>query len=170
MLAAPVRDFAPYLRATAERKSARSARTVAPPPAHPHLQPRRRLLPPPSPASAGTRPPMREPHPAPRSNLPFRLSVPENDPLALHVVYALYAAAVVFAIPGMFGVLLAYLKRRDVGGTYLDSHVVCQTRSFWFCLDLWLSGCFTVLLVVGLMLLSPPFFWFFYRLTNVRKR
>src|SRR3546814_3552353 len=127
MLPASVRGFAQYRRATAERKSARSARTVPPPPAHPHLQPRRRLLPPPSAASAGTRPPMRDPHPAPRSNLPFRLSVPENDPLALHVVYALYAAAGVFAIPGRFGVLLAYRKRRAVGGSFLQSTVVWRT-------------------------------------------
>src|SRR3546814_8020753 len=121
MLAAPVRDFAPYLRATAERKSARSARTVAPPPAHPHLQPRRRLLPPPSAASARTRPPMRDPHPAPRSNPPFRLSGPENDPLALPVVHALYAAAAAFATPGTFGVPMAFLMRRALSGTYLES-------------------------------------------------
>ncbi|HEY9568994.1 MAG TPA: hypothetical protein VIR38_12950 [Thalassobaculum sp.] len=107
---------------------------------------------------------MRDPHPAPRSNLPFRLSVPENDPLALHVVYALYAAAVVFAIPGMFGVLLAYLKRRDVGGTYLESHVVWQTRTFWIWLALWLAGWFTVILVVGWLLLGLAYVWLIYRI------
>src|SRR3546814_18057782 len=111
MLAAPVRDFAPYLRATAERKSAQSARTVAPPPAHPHLQPRRRLLPPPSAASAGTRPPTRDPHPAPPRNLPFRLPVPANPPLALPAPYAPYPHAVTFPPPRPFGAPLAYLQR-----------------------------------------------------------
>src|SRR3546814_7955355 len=64
----------------------------------------------------------------------------------------------------MFGVLLAYLKRRDVGGTYLESHVVWQTRTFWIWLALWLAGWFTVILVVGWLLLGLAYVWLIYRI------
>src|SRR3546814_16242180 len=64
----------------------------------------------------------------------------------------------------MFGVLLAYLKRRDVGGTYPESHVVWQTRTFWIWLALWLAGRFTVILVVGWLLLGLDYVWLIYRI------
>src|SRR3546814_12389718 len=64
----------------------------------------------------------------------------------------------------MFGVLLAYLKRRDVGGTYLESHVIWQTRTFWIWLALWLAGWFTVILVVGWLLLGLAYVWLIYRI------
>lgn len=102
--------------------------------------------------------------PAARRNLPFRLAVPENDRLAIHVVYALYAAAVAFAIPGMFGVLLAYLKLGDVRGSYLETHVTWQIRTFWIWLILWLAGWATVIVLVGWLLLGFASLWLVYRI------
>ena len=63
-----------------------------------------------------------------------------------HVIYGLHAAAVVigvtssatvaggfvFGLPSLIAVLLNYLKRSDVRGTWLESHFVWQIRTFWF--------------------------------------
>lgn len=85
-----------------------------------------------------------------------------------HVIYGLHALAVVvgvtgaatiagafvFGVPSLLGVVLNYLKRREVVGTWLDSHYRWQIRTFWFT-ALWL-------LVYGLpviTIIGIPFAW-----------
>ena len=63
--------------------------------------------------------------------LPFSLGLSENDRLAVHIVYGLYGAAIVFGLPSIFGVILAYLKRGDLEGTALAGHITWQIRTFW---------------------------------------
>lgn len=77
-----------------------------------------------------------------------------------HVIYGLHAVAVVvgvtsaatvaggfvFGLPSLIAVVLNYLKRGDVAGTWLESHFRWQIRTFWFTL-LWL-------LVYGLLILT----------------
>ena len=68
-----------------------------------------------------------------------------------HFIYGLHAIAIlvgitsaatvaggfVFGLPSLCAVLLNYLKRGDVNGTWLESHFRWQIRTFWFTL-LWL--------------------------------
>ena len=68
-----------------------------------------------------------------------------------HFIYGLHAIAVligvtssatvaggfVFGLPSLAAVLLNYLKRGDVNGTWLESHFRWQIRTFWFT-ALWL--------------------------------
>ncbi len=85
-----------------------------------------------------------------------------------HVIYGLHALAVVvgvagassvagafvFGVPSLLAVILNYVKRREVRGTWLDSHFRWQIRTFWFTL-LWL-------LVYGLLivtLIGIPLAW-----------
>jgi uncharacterized membrane protein len=107
---------------------------------------------------------MSETSPANRRNLPFRLSVPENDKLAIHVVYALYALSVVFQIPGMLGVILAYLKRGEVAGTWLETHVSWQIRTFWWWLLMVVVGWLTVIVLIGWAILLAAHLWLIYRI------
>lgn len=81
-----------------------------------------------------------------------------------HLIYALHAASVVigiagsatvvgsfvFGLPSIVAVILNYVKRSDVRGTYLDSHFSWQIRTFWFTL-LWLvlSG-LVMLTIIGI--------------------
>lgn len=69
-----------------------------------------------------------------------------------HVIYALHALGVligvtgpativgnfVFGLPSIVAVILNYVRRKDVRGTYLESHFSWQIRTFWFAL-LWMS-------------------------------
>ena len=77
-----------------------------------------------------------------------------------HVIYGLHALAVVvgvtgaatvagafvFGVPSLIAVVLNYLKRGEVAGTWLDGHYRWQIRTFWFTL-LWL-------LVYGLLIIT----------------
>lgn len=102
--------------------------------------------------------------------LPLKLSAPENDRLAVHIVYALYAAAILFGVPSVLGVLLAYLKREDVAGTDLEGHIGWQIRTFWIWLVFWVVGTVCVasllLIPVGWLLLGFGHLWFVYRVVK----
>ena len=77
-----------------------------------------------------------------------------------HFIYGLHAIAVligvtssatvaggfVFGLPSLVAVLLNYLKRGDVNGTWLESHFRWQIRTFWFT-ALWL-------VVYGLLIIT----------------
>ena len=102
-----------------------------------------------------------------------------------HVIYALHALAVlsgvvtsatvigsfVSGLPSIVAVVLNYLKRSEVRGTWLDSHFRWQIRTFWFAL-LWsliislVSGLLLVVLVgivawfIGMTVLG---LWVLYR-------
>lgn len=105
-----------------------------------------------------------------------------------HVLYALHAvglaigafgaASVVgsflFGWPSIIAVIVNYVKRSDVRGTWLESHFTWQIRTFWFAL-LWavvigLVGLpFTIVIIgfgiwaVGLFLLGV---WAVYRIAR----
>jgi uncharacterized membrane protein len=65
-----------------------------------------------------------------RRALPFKLGLAENDRLAFHIVYGLYALSLVTAFPSLLGAVLAFLKREDIRGTWLESHATWQIRTF----------------------------------------
>ena len=74
--------------------------------------------------------------------------------------------------PSIIAVILNYVKRSDVRGTWLDSHFRWQIRTFWFGL-LWvaLCGLFVVMtLGIGLLIAWLPLFvvgiWFVYRIVR----
>ena len=101
-----------------------------------------------------------------------------------HAIYALHALSLVIGIigaatvigsfligwPSLIAVILNYVKRGDVRGTWLDSHFRLQIRTFWFgLLAVLLCGGFVLLtLGVGLLLVWLPLgiiaLWFIYRI------
>ena len=110
---------------------------------------------------------MSDTHAAPRRNLPFKLSAPENDRLAVHVIYALYAANLVFQIPIIIAVIIAYLKRGDVEGTFLETHVRWQIRTFWLWLLMTVIGGLTWWVFgLGYILLGFAYLWLIYRVVK----
>ena len=103
-----------------------------------------------------------------------------------HVIYALHAASLVTGIvgvatvvgafltgwPSIIAVILNYVYRGDVRGTWLQSHFRWQIRTFWFGL-LWVALCgLLVVLTLGIGLLIawiPLVFvglWFIYRIVR----
>jgi uncharacterized membrane protein len=99
-----------------------------------------------------------------------------------HVIYGLHAfsaltgmlspAMIVTAFlsgwPSIIAVILNYVKRSEVRGTWLDSHFSWQIRTFWFAL-LWLAlGAVLFVLVIGIPFAIVLWFatgiWVLYRI------
>ena len=105
-----------------------------------------------------------------------------------HLIYGLHAFSAIMGIgaasivtafltgwPSIIAVILNYVKRSDVRGTYLDSHFGWQIRTFWFAL-LWalvvgvvsaplvlLLGLGFVTFFVGIAIVG---FWVLYRIVR----
>ena len=103
-----------------------------------------------------------------------------------HVIYGLHAFSLITGIigaativgafltgwPSIIAVILNYVRRRDVRGTWLESHFRWQIRTFWYGL-LWvlLCGLFVVFtLGVGILIAWIPLafvgLWFIYRIAR----
>jgi uncharacterized membrane protein len=70
---------------------------------------------------------------------------------------AFIATAFVFSIPSIIAVIMNYVKREDVRGTWLDSHFSWQLRTFWYA-ALWIVVIsmisFPLILLLGLGLVT----------------
>ena len=101
-----------------------------------------------------------------------------------HLIYALHAFSLLTGIlgfatvvgafltgwPSIIAVILNYVKRSDVGGTWLESHFRWQIRTFWYGL-LWIALCGLFIigtLGIGLIIVWLPIaivgLWFIYRI------
>jgi uncharacterized membrane protein len=94
-------------------------------------------------------------------------TVPQDSLVRLtHVIYTLHALSVVMGFigsafiitafltgwPSVIAVIINYIKRGDVYGTYLDSHFGWQIRTFWYAL-LWLTiAAILFMTVIGIVL------------------
>src|SRR6476660_8740710 len=85
---------------------------------------------------------------------------------------ATVVGAFLFGWPSLIAVILNYVKRSEVRGTWLESHFRWQIRTFWYGL-LWVALCmlFVVLtLGIGLLLVWFPVgvvsLWFIYRIVR----
>ena len=62
------------------------------------------------------------------------------------LIYALYAASFLIGITSIVAIVMNYIKKEDVAGTFFESHFRWQIRTFWFTL-LWL-------IVYGLLIIT----------------
>jgi uncharacterized membrane protein len=113
---------------------------------------------------------------------------PANESLFTwtQMIYALHAFSLLIGIvgtatvigafltgwPSLIAVILNYVKRGDVRGTWLESHFRWQIRTFWYGL-LWvaLCGVFIVMtLGIGILIVWVPLIivavWFIYRVVR----
>ncbi len=101
-----------------------------------------------------------------------------------HVIYGLHAFTVITGLltpmfivtafitgwPSILAVVLNYIKRSEVSGTYLESHFRWQIRTFWFAL-LWvvlsLLLAFTLIgIPLAFVLASGAGIWVLYRVVH----
>jgi uncharacterized membrane protein len=103
-----------------------------------------------------------------------------------HVVYALHAASLLVGIlgtatvvgafltgwPSIIAVVLNYVKRGEVRGSWLDTHFRWQIRTFWFGL-LWVALCMLFIVAtlgIGILIAWLPLafvsVWFVYRIAR----
>ena len=111
-----------------------------------------------------------------------------SDPLFgwTQAIYALHALSLLTGIlgaatvvgafligwPSIIAVILNYVKRSEVRGTWLESHFRWQIRTFWYGL-LWVALCMLVVVLtlgIGLLFVWFPIgvvsLWFIYRIVR----
>jgi uncharacterized membrane protein len=113
-------------------------------------------------------------------------SPPAPDSLVrlTHLIYGLHAfsalmgvissAAIVTAFltgwPSLLAVLLNYVRRSDVRGTYLESHFTWQIRTFWWAL-FWVVVAFVLFVTIigipfAILMLIGTGVWVLYRIAR----
>lgn len=82
------------------------------------------------------------------------------------VIYVLYALAVLTGITAIAGVIVAYIKRDDVQGTWLASHIDWQIKTFWWGLVLSLISIVLMMVVIGFLMWVVVACWLIYRVAK----
>lgn len=83
------------------------------------------------------------------------------------VIYGLYALSLFMGgLPSIVAIIMNYVKRDDMRGTWLESHFEWQIKTFWWTL---LGGVISALLLmigVGFILLAVVGIWYIYRIVK----
>ena len=82
------------------------------------------------------------------------------------VVYVLYALSYFTGITAIVGIIINYIKKEEVAGTWLESHFRWQMRTFWFGLLWAVIGALTAVILVGFAVLFANFCWIIYRIVK----
>ena len=82
------------------------------------------------------------------------------------VVYVLQAASFFLGVTFIIAVVVNYLKKGDVEGTWVSSHFRWQIRTFWFSVLWGTIGFLTIILLVGYVILGVSSIWLIYRIAK----
>ena len=82
------------------------------------------------------------------------------------LIYVLYAASFLVGITAIVAIIMNYLKKGDVAGTFLESHFRWQMRTFWFGLLWSVVGGLLMVVVVGWAVIAANFVWLIYRIVK----
>lgn len=82
------------------------------------------------------------------------------------IIYILYLIGIAVGVVTIAGVIMAYLKRGDVSGTYAESHMTYLIRTFWIALVVGIVGSILTVVGVGLILLLALLVWYIYRVVK----
>lgn len=97
----------------------------------------------------------------PNPNQPDRLAAAAKVTLFVYILQGL--AFFLGGLPAVAGIIINYLKRDAVAGTWLESHFRWQIRTFWYGL-LWTGlGLLISWLGVGFIVLGIVWVWTLYR-------
>lgn len=84
-----------------------------------------------------------------------------NGPI--FVAYLLMLVGTITGIAAIIGVIIAYLVRSDVRGTYLETHCTFIIHSFWYAIVLAIIGGALTVVFVGFLVLLFLLIWFIVR-------
>ena len=82
------------------------------------------------------------------------------------LVYILYALSYFTGVTAIVGIIINYVKKDDVDGTWLASHFDWQIRTFWYGMLWAVIGTATIVILVGFAILFANFCWIIYRIVK----
>lgn len=81
-----------------------------------------------------------------------------------NIIYILYALSFFLGITAIAAIIMNYVKRDDILGTFLESHFRWQIRTFWFGLLWGIVGAVTFIVAIGGFVLIADAIWILYRI------
>lgn len=82
------------------------------------------------------------------------------------IIYALQGLSFVIGVTGLVAIIMNYVKRGDMQGTWLASHFRWQIRTFWYAL-LWLVvGIVLMWAGIGFLVILANSVWVIYRIVR----
>lgn len=82
------------------------------------------------------------------------------------IIYALQGLSFVVGITSLVAVIMNYVKRDDVRGTWLESHFRWQIRTFWYALLWMFLGVVLMWAGVGAIIIFANAVWVIYRIVR----
>ncbi|MCQ9618200.1 hypothetical protein L1889_17235 [Paenalcaligenes niemegkensis] len=82
------------------------------------------------------------------------------------IIYILYALSVFAGITAIAAIIINYIKREEVQGTFLASHFRWQIRTFWYGVLWCVIGFITMPILVGFIIWAAAAIWLVYRLVK----
>lgn len=79
------------------------------------------------------------------------------------IAYVTYAVGLLILFTPIVGVIMAYVKRDEAQGTIYASHIDYLIKTFWVSLVGTVLGTFTILILIGWLILLVTAIWFIYR-------
>ena len=95
-----------------------------------------------------------------------RPAAPEKNKTLTMVIYALQALGFLVGISWIVAVVMNYVKKEEVAGTWLESHFRWQIRTFWYGLLWGVLGAILLLVLVGYLVLLAAAVWVIYRIVK----
>ena len=83
------------------------------------------------------------------------------------IVYALQAASLFTGTLTLFaGIIINYVRREDVQGSWVESHFRWQIKTFWYSLIWMVIGGVMTIFLIGWAILLAASLWLIYRLVK----
>ena len=82
------------------------------------------------------------------------------------ICYALYALSCIIGITAVAAIIVNYLKRDDVAGTWVASHFEWQIKTFWYTLVGAFVSWLLMFILIGFPMLLAVGVWAIYRIVK----
>ncbi|ENX42629.1 MULTISPECIES: DUF4870 family protein [unclassified Acinetobacter] len=82
------------------------------------------------------------------------------------IIYGLYALSIIVGLTSIAAIIMNYMKREEVQGTWLASHFEWQIKTFWVTLIIAVIGLVLSFVLIGIPILFAVSIWFIYRIVK----
>lgn len=82
------------------------------------------------------------------------------------IIYILQGLAFFIGLTALVGIIMNYVKRGDMRGTWLESHFRWQIRTFWYVLLWMVLGILLAVVWIGYIILFVNAVWAIYRIVR----
>ena len=82
------------------------------------------------------------------------------------ITYILYILGFFLGLTPFIAIVMNYIKRDEMRGTWLESHVDWQIKAFWISLLGYIVGGLLTVILIGFLIVFLVFIWNIYRLVK----